>query len=158
MSDEPTPPVLLTDEVRELFRLMQTSDLVEMLIERGETRVHLKRAKPVQPVVNMVAAPPLTAYAAPPPVAAVAAESAAPTGFTVTSPMVGTFYLAPSPKDPAYVKLGDEVQPGDVIGIVEAMKIMNEIEAEIRGRVVELLVENGQAVEYGQPLMIIEPS
>jgi len=71
--------------------------------------------------------------------------------------MVGTYYSAPTPKDPPYVRTGDEVRPGDVLGIVEAMKIMNEIECEIAGRVTELLVTNGQPVEYGQPLMIIEP-
>ena len=72
--------------------------------------------------------------------------------------MVGTYYGAPTPKDPPYVQAGDEVRPGDVLGIIEAMKIMNEIECEVTGRVVSVLVTNGQPVEYGQPLMIIEPA
>jgi len=72
--------------------------------------------------------------------------------------MVGTFYAAPTPKEPPYVQVGDEVRPGDVLGIVEAMKIMNEIECEIQGRVLQILAESGQSVEYGQPLMIIEPT
>ncbi len=78
-------------------------------------------------------------------------------GMTVTAPMVGTFYGSPSPKEPPYVRVGDEVKPGDVLGIIEAMKIMNEIECEVHGRVVRVLVETGQPVEYGQSLMLIEP-
>ena len=80
-----------------------------------------------------------------------------PHGQPITSPMVGTFYGSPSPKDPSYVQEGDTIQPGDRVGIVEAMKMMNEIESEIGGRVARILVKNGQPVEYGQPLMIIEP-
>ena len=85
------------------------------------------------------------------------AENSMPAGEPITAPMVGTFYTAPSPKDTAYVQEGDVIQPGDRVGIVEAMKMMNEIESEIGGRVVKILVKNGQAVEYGQPLMIVEP-
>jgi acetyl-CoA carboxylase biotin carboxyl carrier protein len=71
--------------------------------------------------------------------------------------MVGTFYVAPSPKDSPYVQEGDTIQAGDRVGIVEAMKMMNEIESEIAGRIVRILVKNGQPVEYGQPLMLVEP-
>lgn len=71
--------------------------------------------------------------------------------------MVGTYYGSPSPKDAPYVQVGDEVRPGDVLGIIEAMKIMNEIECEMQGHVKEILVDNGQPVEYGQALMVIEP-
>jgi acetyl-CoA carboxylase biotin carboxyl carrier protein len=85
------------------------------------------------------------------------APEAIPNGQPITSPMVGTFYGSPSPKDPAYVQEGDTIEPGDRVGIVEAMKMMNEIESEIGGRVARILVKNGQPVEYGQPLMIIEP-
>ena len=84
------------------------------------------------------------------------AEGAAP-GQLITSPMVGTFYDAPSPKDTPYIQEGDTIQVGDRVGIVEAMKMMNEIEAEVSGRVSRILVKNGQPVEYGQPLMVVEP-
>jgi len=80
-----------------------------------------------------------------------------PAGQPVTAPMVGTFYAAPTPKDPAYVQEGDTIHPGDRVGIIEAMKMMNEIECEVGGRVARILVKNGQPVEYGQTLMIIEP-
>jgi acetyl-CoA carboxylase biotin carboxyl carrier protein len=86
-----------------------------------------------------------------------ASSESATNGEPITAPMVGTYYSAPSPKDPPYVQEGDIIQPGDRVGIVEAMKMMNEIEAEIGGRVARILVKNGQAVEYGQPLMLIEP-
>jgi acetyl-CoA carboxylase biotin carboxyl carrier protein len=75
----------------------------------------------------------------------------------ISAPMVGTFYASPSPKDKPYIEEGDIVQPGDRVGIIEAMKMMNEIECEIAGRVVRILVKNSQPVEYGQPLMIVEP-
>ncbi|MEP7190108.1 MAG: acetyl-CoA carboxylase biotin carboxyl carrier protein, partial [Roseiflexaceae bacterium] len=91
------------------------------------------------------------------PSAQVEAPEAHPNGQPITSPMVGTFYGSPSPKDPSYVQEGDIIEAGDRVGIVEAMKMMNEIESEIGGRIVRILVKSGQPVEYGQPLMIIEP-
>jgi acetyl-CoA carboxylase biotin carboxyl carrier protein len=157
---------LLTDDIRELLRLVSQSDIAELEIERGGAKVHIKRAIAQPP---MLTAGPGAAVAATAPVgyqpvviapaAATQVESeAAPTGITVTAPMVGTYYAAPAPKEPPYVQVGDEVRPGDVLGIIEAMKIMNEIECEVQGRVAAILVEGGQAVEYGQPLMVIEPS
>ena len=157
---------LLTDDIRELLRLIAESDIGEVLIERGDAKVHVKRAVAQPQVVPgvAVAAPQATAPApgfpqiVVPVAASVTPEVAAPVGARVTAPMVGTFYASPSPKDSPYVRAGDEVRPGDVLGIIEAMKIMNEIECEVEGRVAEVLVENGQAVEYGQTLMIIEPA
>jgi acetyl-CoA carboxylase biotin carboxyl carrier protein len=161
---------LLTDDIRELLRLIADGDIAEVLIRRGDAEVHVKRAA-AQPHVVSVVAPGAASAAIPTPVyvpapaAAIApaedvpeAVAQVPGGTVVTAPMVGTFYNAPSPKDPPYVQAGDEVRPGDVLGIIEAMKIMNEIECEIQGRVVEVLVSNGQAVEYGQPLMVIDPA
>ena len=159
---------LLTDDIRELLRLITEGDISEVLIERGDAKVHIKRALAQPPVLNMVAgaasqaagtaAAFLPQAVAPTAPAAAPEEEAAPTpGVTVTAPMVGTFYAAPAPKDPPYAQVGDEVRPGDVLGIIEAMKIMNEIECEIHGRVQAILVESGQPVEYSQPLMIIEP-
>lgn len=154
-------PVLLTDEVRELIALIKNTDIAELLIERGDAKLLIKRAlsAPVPPAAVAVAPPakaPLTAVAVPAAAPEVSPQ-AAPDGFTVAAPMVGTFFSAPSPKDPPYIQLGDEVKPGDVLGIIEAMKIMNEIECEVHGRVVTIMAQNGQPVEYGQLLMLIEP-
>ncbi|MBA3944227.1 MAG: acetyl-CoA carboxylase biotin carboxyl carrier protein [Herpetosiphonaceae bacterium] len=167
MSEEPTKP-LLTDDLRELIEMVQQSDLAEVLIERGDARVHIKRALPQPSIVNMVAAPPpATGYTLPPqtavlpaavPTASGVVVAPVSTGLPVTAPMVGTFYASSSPKDPPYVRVGDEVRPGDVVGIIEAMKTMNEIECELHGRILELLVANGQPVEYGQALLLIEPT
>jgi acetyl-CoA carboxylase biotin carboxyl carrier protein len=159
---------LLTDDIRELLRLIAGSDIAEVLIERGDARVHIKRAV-AQPQLLPIPAgavphgmAPATPYAAvaSAPASHTGEPEAAPTaiGVTITAPMVGTFYTSPAPKEPSYVQVGDEVRPGDVLGIIEAMKIMNEIECEIQGRVAAILVEGGQPVEYGQPLMIIEPA
>jgi acetyl-CoA carboxylase biotin carboxyl carrier protein len=160
---------LLTEDIRELLRLIAGSDIAEVLIERGEAKVHIKRALAQPQLVPFpagaaphVAAPsvPYAPVIAPPAASTTSHPEALPPaiGVTVTAPMVGTFYASPAPKEPPYVQVGDEVRPGDVLGIIEAMKIMNEIECEVQGRVAEILVEGGQAVEYGQPLMIIEPA
>ncbi len=169
MPGEPEP--LLTDDIRELLQLISQGDIAEVLIERGDARVHIKRAAAHPQVVNMVAAPsPAVATPAyghlvgmPAPQAVVPSTSLDQStseeisGVTVTAPMVGTFYASPAPKDPPYVRVGDEVRPGDVLGIIEAMKIMNEIECEVQGTVKAILVESGQPVEYGQPLLVIDP-
>jgi acetyl-CoA carboxylase biotin carboxyl carrier protein len=162
MAEEERNNVLLTEEVRELVALIKDTDIAELLIERGDAKLHIKRgfAQPVAPVAAPVYTTLLGAPAAVPAVAPGAAEPApAPVtrGVTVTAPMVGTFYSASSPKEPPYVQLGDEDKPGDVLGIIEAMKIMNEIECEVHGRVSQILAQNSQAVEYGEPLMVIEP-
>jgi acetyl-CoA carboxylase biotin carboxyl carrier protein len=81
----------------------------------------------------------------------------APSGQPITAPMVGTFYAAPSPRDQPYIQEGDTIHPGDRVGVIETMKMMNEIEAEIGGRITRILVQNGQPVEYGQTLMLVEP-
>ena len=158
--------------VRELLRLINESDITEILIERGDTRLHVKRgptAPPPQPIAMtpMVQAPlaamaqlpsaPVQPMFQPVPPLPDAPPAQMPAGHTVSAPMVGTFYSSPSPKDPAFVQEGDEVRAGDSIGIIEAMKMMNEIETEVAGRVARILVKNGQPVEYGQPLMVIEP-
>jgi len=88
---------------------------------------------------------------------AAAEPEPAPSGQPITAPMVGTFYAAPSPKDQPYIQEGDTIHPGDRVGVIETMKMMNEIEAEIGGRITRILVQNGQPVEYGQALMLVEP-
>jgi acetyl-CoA carboxylase biotin carboxyl carrier protein len=161
MADEKRKDVLLTDEVRELVALIKNTDIAEVLIENGESRLHIKRVvaqpsgvAPATPQAGVpVASVPSNGVIAGP----AEVEPELPPGITVTAPIVGTFYRSSAPKEPPYVQEGDEVKPGDVLGLIEAMKIMNEIECEIHGRVVQFLVENAQPVEYGQPLMIIEP-
>lgn len=158
MSDEQLD-TLLTDDVRELLRLICQTDITELKLERGEAKIHVKRSLVAAqaPVMSLASGAGYAPGAAAPAAPGAAPVDAAPQGHAVTSPMVGTFYASPSPKDPAYVKIGDEIHPGDVIGIVEAMKMMNEIECEIHGRVAAIHVENGHAVEYGQLLMTITP-
>jgi acetyl-CoA carboxylase biotin carboxyl carrier protein len=165
--------------VREILRLISETDVTEIQIERGDTRLHIKRGAVAQHAASFHAPPPLMAgpqapnAASLPPVApfqqhpaerAAGASPAAsadpeplPAGQAITAPMVGTFYAAPSTKDPPYVQEGDTIHPGDRVGIIETMKMMNEIESEVAGRIVRVLVQNGQPVEYGQPLIIVEP-
>jgi acetyl-CoA carboxylase biotin carboxyl carrier protein len=165
MADQERNDILLTDEVRDLVALIKDTDIAEVLIERGDAKLHIKRAVAQAAVVPQVVVPtphmqPLVAAPVVAsnivPVAANAPEPEEPSGHIVTAPMVGTFYTTPAPKEPPYVQVGDEVKPGDVLGIIEAMKIMNEIECEVHGRVKKIIVEYGQPVEYGQALMIIE--
>ncbi len=152
--------------VRELLRLMNQTDITEVLIERGDTKLHVKRGTAVpivaapagqfaQPMVQAASAPVQPLFA-PEPLPA-GGPVAMPAGHTIAAPMVGTFYAATSPKDAPFVQEGDEIHIGDPIGIIEAMKMMNEIESEVSGRVARILVKNGQPVEYGQPLMVVEP-
>ena len=156
------------DEVRGLIKLVSGSDINELTIERDDARFHIKRGIPTPAPVMiqapmhhmhpmgdvMMAAPTATGVASAP----VAAAEPVISGHQVTSPMVGTFYTSPSPKDAPFVNEGDTVKVGDALCIVEAMKMMNSIEADVAGRVVKILVKNGQPVEFGQPLIIIDPS
>jgi len=148
-------------KLKKLIDLVQESGIAELEITEGEERVRITRATAGQ---TFYAGAPMMApammpapQAAPAPVAApVAAEPAAPEGHVVKSPMVGTFYRAASPGAKPFVNIGDTIKQGDTICIVEAMKILNEIESDKAGTVTQILCENGQAVEYGQPLFIIE--
>ncbi|MEI7645671.1 MAG: acetyl-CoA carboxylase biotin carboxyl carrier protein [Chloroflexales bacterium] len=175
MNDVTTEPTESGDDfglsaVRELLRLMNQTDITEILIERGDTKLHVKRGPAVPAAAASIspAAPPRTPAMAqsPPPVQPLfvpqppheaAPLVAMPAGHTIAAPMVGTFFSAASPKDPPFVQEGDEIHIGDAVGIIEAMKMMNEIESEVSGRVARILVKNGQPVEYGQPLMVVEP-
>jgi acetyl-CoA carboxylase biotin carboxyl carrier protein len=137
----------LTQAVRELVEVMQQAGLLRLEVVHGELRIALEAgAAPAR-----VAAPSHNpAPIATPPPTALAEEVGT---FTIDAPMVGTFYAAPAPDAEPFVRVGDLVEPGQTVAIIEAMKIMNEIVAERAGEVVAILVENGQAVEYGQPLM-----
>jgi len=148
-------------KLKTLIDLVSESNVSELEITEAEGKVRIVKSAPVS-AMPMVAAPQMAVVAAPaaaPAVAAVAApavEAEAVKGHVVKSPMVGTFYRAASPGAKAFADVGSQVKEGEPICIVEAMKIMNEIEADMSGTVTQILVENGQAVEYGQPLFVIE--
>ena len=146
-------------KVKKLIELLEESNIGEIEIKEGEESVRISRygAQPAAPVAY--AAPPAPAPgAAPAPVEAPAPEAAAPAPAAdnaVLSPMVGTFYRSPSPEAPAFVEVGQTVRVGDVLCIVEAMKMMNQIEADRAGTVTAIHVENGEAVEFDQPLISV---
>ncbi|MBB5419285.1 acetyl-CoA carboxylase biotin carboxyl carrier protein [Paraburkholderia atlantica] len=150
-------------KLKTLIDLVSESGISELEVTEGEGKVRIvKNAPPVYVQPSASYAAPQFPQAAPAAVEAPAAASApatpaaaAPQGHVVTSPMVGTFYRAPSPGADPFVQVGDTVKEGQTICIIEAMKLLNEIEADKSGVVKEILVENGQAVEYGQPLFVV---
>ena len=151
-------------KLKTLIDLVSESNVSELEITEADGKVRIVKAG-AAPVVMMQAAPqaaPVAAAAAAPaaaeaaPAAAAAPAPAVETGHVVTSPMVGTFYRASSPGAKAFAEVGDTVKAGQAVCIIEAMKIMNEIEADQDGTITKILVENGQPVEYGQPLFVIE--
>jgi acetyl-CoA carboxylase biotin carboxyl carrier protein len=151
-------------ELKELIEFLVEKDISEFELERGDVKVRIKRAGEHVSVSGPAFTIP---HASPPPAAAVSASvptvpvagvaGEEPGIHTVKSPIVGTFFEAPSPGSPPFVKLGDAVEVGSVLCIVEAMKLMNEIESDVAGEVVKKLVTNGQPVEYGQALFAIRP-
>ena len=149
-------------KLKKLIDLVEESGIAEIEVTEGEEKVRITRSLAAAPQA-LYAAPAPSAHAPAPvaaaPVAAAPAPAAAPAadlGNAQKSPMVGTFYRAPSPASPAFVEVGQNVKAGDTLCIIEAMKLMNEIEAEKSGVVKAILVDNGQPVEYGEPLFIIE--
>jgi acetyl-CoA carboxylase biotin carboxyl carrier protein len=142
-------------EIRRLADLLREYGLSEVEIEREGVRIRLRRE-----LAAPSAAPPVPASAsvAPAlPMAAAAPDAGEAHLLTIEAPMVGTFYRAPSPDASPFIRDGDRVKKGQVVCIIEAMKLMNEIESKVAGRVVKVLVENAQPVEYGQPLFLLEP-
>ncbi len=149
--------------VERLVRLMNENDLYEVEVVSGaDQKVRLSRRPPQSSSVPAMHAAPMVGHAPMPlahPAPAAAAAPAKPSNANeFISPMVGTFYRAPAPEAPPYVNIGDTVGPDTVICLIEAMKVMNEIRAETSGKVVDILVENGEAVEFGQPLFLIQKS
>jgi acetyl-CoA carboxylase biotin carboxyl carrier protein len=163
-------------EIKDLIEFLIEKEIAEFELERGDVKLRIKRTSDAPAVTHFVHSPQAVAPAMP--VAAhVAAAHAAPHAageapaakadtaapaddadlFTVKSPIVGTYYEAPSPGSPPFSKVGDEVKVGQVLCIIEAMKLMNEIESEAAGALHKILVKNGQPVEYGQPLFLIRP-
>ncbi|MCC6359456.1 MAG: acetyl-CoA carboxylase biotin carboxyl carrier protein [Phycisphaerales bacterium] len=154
------------EHIKGLVELMVSNDLSRIEIREGDTHILLRRgatvisATPMQ-TAPLVAPPPIAAPAAPSPAAAPTAASAATPAANETiikSPMVGTFYAKPDPESPAFVNIGDVVNPNTVVCLVEAMKVFNEIKAECSGRISRMLVSNGQAVEFDQPLFAVAPA
>jgi acetyl-CoA carboxylase biotin carboxyl carrier protein len=150
-------------EIEELIRFVSKSGVNEVSLETGEIKITIKNGnanRPVEQIVTTVAAPVMQMAASAPVVAApVAAAPAAEANYiTVKSPMIGTFYRTPNPEKPNFVNIGDEIKPGNVLCIIEAMKLFNEIESEVSGRIVKVLVDNSSPVEYDQPLFLVDPS
>jgi acetyl-CoA carboxylase biotin carboxyl carrier protein len=150
-------------KLKTLVDLVSESNISELEITEAEGKVRIVKAgygvpatMMMQPAAPMMMAPQQAAPAADGAAAAAPAEAAAPTGHVVKSPMVGTFYRSASPGAKPFAEIGTAIKEGDAICIIEAMKIMNEIEADMTGTVSKILVENGQAVEFGQPLFILE--
>ncbi|MCM8781852.1 MAG: acetyl-CoA carboxylase biotin carboxyl carrier protein [Candidatus Omnitrophica bacterium] len=147
-------------EIKELIALMNENNLTELEIEREGLKVRLKKLFEGGFEQRVEAIPPKYT---PQPVQEIAAampkKAEEPTKkfIEITAPMVGTFYEAPSPESPPYVEVGSEIIPGQILCIIEAMKLMNEIKSEVKGKIVEKLVENAQPVEYGQVLFLVEP-
>jgi len=153
------------DEIRELVQLVVDSGIAEIEVQRGDSRIRIRRTLESRGDPRGVASP---AHAAahiehPAPTAASPQPSVPPAAMPgvgellVKSPIVGTYYDAPKPGDPPFVRVGDSVEPGQVLCIIESMKLMNEIESEVAGTVVSKLMENGRAVEYGEALFAIRP-
>jgi acetyl-CoA carboxylase biotin carboxyl carrier protein len=150
-------------KLKTLMELFEASSIVEIEITEGEDRVRLVKnsGTPVQApaapiVLDARTAAPAAPAAATVPATAPAPADTTPKGTEVTSPMVGTFYRSPSPGADPFVEVGTEVKKGDTLCIIEAMKLLNEIEAEVSGTVKQILVDNGQPVEFGQTLFVIE--
>ena len=147
---EPARALLDPREIKKLTVLMEEGGLVELELESGGEKVRLVRGRVAESAVVASAGPPL-------PRAARREAEIDGGARAITSPMVGTFHRAAAPEAPAFVELGDVVERGQVLCLIEAMKMMNEIEAEFRGRVTKIVVENGRPVEYGEALVLIEP-
>jgi acetyl-CoA carboxylase biotin carboxyl carrier protein len=152
-------------KIKKLIELLEESGLAEIEITEGEESVRIARNSPHAQVVTQYAAGPAPTAAAAPAPAATPAAPAAPTAAPapaprdenlVTAPMVGTFYASPAPGAKSFVEVGQEVRVGQVLCIIEAMKMMNQIESERAGKVVAVLAKNGEPVEFGQPLFAIE--
>ena len=157
-------------QIQELIKMINKSNIGEVTIEEKGFKLTIRQKE--EPVQNVIAAPvqqaPIAYQQAPPPAhspvsnqpAAEKGKATEPAGdnyITIKSPMIGTFYRSSSPGKPPFIEPGDEVNPGKVVCIIEAMKLFNEIESEVKGRIVKILVEDASPVEYDQPLFLVEP-
>jgi acetyl-CoA carboxylase biotin carboxyl carrier protein len=157
-------------EIEALIKFVQKVGVSEVSIEQKDLKITIKTHPGGQPITQVMHAAPMMVPAAPAqmaPMAAAAPAAQTPATqkvsdeskyITVKSPMIGTFYRTPSPDKPVFVNVGDEIKPGKVLCIIEAMKLFNEIESEVAGRIVKVLVDNATPVEYDQPLFLVEPA
>lgn len=156
-------------QIQELIKMVNKTEIGELTIEQKDFRITIRQkepqviqAAPVQHAVVPQMVPQAAPAATPAPQAAAPAASQPAAGndklITIKSPMIGTFYRKPGPGKPNFVEVGDEVTPGKVVCIIEAMKLFNEIESEVKGKVVKILVEDSSPVEYDQPLYLVEPA
>ena len=150
-----------SEYIEKLAKIINEQDLTEISLEDGEQAITIRRdvvvtSAPVVSAPVVAAAPAQTAHAPQASKEEHKSEKPASKGTPITSPMVGTFYMAPSPDSAPFVSMGGNVKQGDVVCIIEAMKMMNEIKSEITGKIVEICVEDGQPVEFGQVLMYVE--
>lgn len=154
----PSQDVFDVRKVRRLVELMKEHDLTEMDLRQENMRIQLRRGPKDMPVETIVRQAPAVPVAAPAPAAPAPSDKAVEDKNlgVITSPIVGTFYAAPDPNAPPYVKVGDHVGPETTVCIVEAMKVFNEIPAEISGKIVAVLSKSGEPVEYGQPLFKVD--
>lgn len=142
--------------IRKLIEIVEQSDIAEIEIKEGESNIRISRSKEQVMVAAPAAMPVAAMPVAPAPAVAAAMPSPAIEGIQITSPMVGSFYASSSPDADAFVKVDDQVSVGDTLCIIEAMKIMNPIEAEVAGKITRILVQNADPVEFGQTLFVIE--
>ncbi len=145
------------EELKELINFLKTTDVTEISIETKDTKIRLKREHLAGKASRLAPHPHAEAHETHPHIAAHVEEDESLRLITITAPLVGTFYRSPSPEAAPFVEVGDRVTKGQVICIIEAMKLMNEIESEADGIVSRVLVENSHPVEYGEPLFLLEP-
>jgi acetyl-CoA carboxylase biotin carboxyl carrier protein len=155
-------------QIQDLIKMINKSNIGELTIEEGEFKITIKQKKDeklvyAQSPAMVAAAPVVQAIAFEAPASAPEADKSAASAkadnlLTIKSPMIGTFYRRPSPDKPLFAEVGDEVTPGKVVCIIEAMKLFNEIESEVKGKIVKILVEDASPVEYDQPLFLVDPS
>jgi acetyl-CoA carboxylase biotin carboxyl carrier protein len=154
-------------KIKKLIELLEESGIAEIEIKEGEEAVRISRMSASAPppaypqyaqfaAAPMAAAPPIEAAKAPAPAPESAAAKPKPNEHVITAPMVGTFYASPSPGAKAFIEIGDEIKVGQVLCIIEAMKMMNQIEADKAGKVTSIMARNGDPVEFGQPLFVVE--
>jgi acetyl-CoA carboxylase biotin carboxyl carrier protein len=159
-------------QIQELIKLVNRSSIGELSIEEGDFKITIKQKEEPAPVYSTAA--PVQSYLPPAPAAPLPATAAAPAVIsggqetavskqadnliTIKSPMIGTFYRSSAPDKPAFASVGDEIAPGKTVCIIEAMKLFNEIESEVKGTIVKVLAEDASPVEYDQPLFLVEPA
>lgn len=160
MSNEKQENVFEVEKIKQLIELMKENEVTEIDIRQGESRIQLRREKAIEMAAPVAAPTSFAPASVAAPVAEMPAVAAAPVDDsfvkTINSPMVGTFYASSNPDSPAYVKVGDSVDAEKTVCIIEAMKVFNEIQAEMSGKIVAVLVQNGESVDFGRPLFKID--